>query len=127
LIYDDHDIQFAWAAGLFEGEGCISLSRSNKGDHVRDVRLTVVNTDLDVLERFQATIGRGSISEMNSKSNLGSKQRWQWRLSRQVDVALLLRRMMPFLGQRRAAKARAVLDYIDYKRLPEERIVRVDL
>jgi hypothetical protein len=124
LIFSD----LTWATGLFEGEGCISLERAGtkKASWVRNVRLAVVSTDRDVLDRFHEIVSCGRITEMNGTSNLGTKQRWVWRLSRQEDVAALLNAMYPMLGNRRQEAARRVLAYINRDR-SDERIVRVDL
>ena len=109
---------FAWAIGLFEGEGCITLEKASaaKAAHVRQPRMAVVSTDLDVLERFHKVVGYGKISPMRSTTNLGTKPRWVWRLSRQAAIADLLMRMMPHLGQRRWEKAQDALTYIERPR-----------
>ena len=51
------DIQ--WAAGLFEGEGCVSGSRT-KGHWYPRIQLAM--TDLDTVERFRDVVGGGSIT-----------------------------------------------------------------
>lgn len=121
------DQDLMWAIGLFEGEGCIGLHRAGrtKADHVRDTRLTVISTDLDVLERFNDVVGCGKITRASNASSLGKKEQWQWRLSRQTDVRALLHRMRPFLGSRRRAAADVVLGYIDRDRT--KRVVKIDL
>ncbi len=52
----------AWAAGLFEGEGCIYLKKHNRpGRGTHDRRLYVTSTDLDVLQRFRSIVACGAI------------------------------------------------------------------
>lgn len=128
--------EFMWAVGLYEGEGCASLerisSRTPPNDH--NTRLTVVSTDLDVLEKFNQIVACGYICSVKRASSIGTKQQWHWRLARQADIAKLLSRMMPHLGQRRQIQAQKLLDYIyrpsrnrSLPGLPSEKIVRVDL
>lgn len=80
--------EFMWAVGLFEGEGCAGVHKAGtkKGAHVRDVRLVVVSTDLDVLEKFNRIIGYGKVVPMSNASSLGKKFQWQWKLSKQMEV-----------------------------------------
>jgi hypothetical protein len=47
-----HECEVAWAAGIFEGEGCIV--RKNNG---RSIGLSISNTDLEILERVQRLLG----------------------------------------------------------------------
>jgi hypothetical protein len=106
---------FEWAAGLYEGEGSVGLSRAgkDKAAHVRDVRMTVSSTDRDVLERFLEVVGVGKIVALGRRpSALGAKQQFQWKLSRQAQVADLLWRFFPHLGERRTRQALEVLAYI---------------
>ncbi len=100
------DLAVAWAAGLFEGEGCITLSPQKSGGYQRS--LTMVSTDRDVIDRFRAVFGVGSI-----RPRLGRdprhKQQWQWRVDRWEDLEPTLRLMLPFFGERRRTKALELL------------------
>jgi hypothetical protein len=49
----------AWAAGLFEGEGCWNAYVRKGGKVQMQVRLEM--TDKDVVERFAAIVGCGAI------------------------------------------------------------------
>jgi hypothetical protein len=51
--------QVAWAAGLFEGEGCWNAYRRESGKIQMQARLGM--TDRDVVERFAQIVGYGSI------------------------------------------------------------------
>ena len=48
--------KLAWAAGLFEGEGCFYINEKGKY-----VNATVTSTDKDVLDAFLQVIGFGKI------------------------------------------------------------------
>lgn len=59
-------IAVAWAAGIFEGEGSLSLASTGRplrdGSRRRTPRMQIGMTDLDVLEKFHKAVGlRGTI------------------------------------------------------------------
>lgn len=89
----------AWAAGFFEGEGCIQISKAH-----RSPRLTLVNTDLPVLKRFLAVIGAGSISPI-WRASIDRKPIYEWRLSVLASIYPVLVALYHWLGERRRAKA----------------------
>lgn len=106
------DPRIAWAAGVFEGEGCISVVRSGP-QAGRRASLNMKMTDRDVIERFRAAVGRGSIHEDKWYARRGQPSQWRWRVSAQSDVLHILDAFEPFLGERRraaSAAARAVYE-----------------
>lgn len=80
----------AWAAGFFEGEGCIS-KRSQRPA----VRLAVVNKDLEMLHRFQAVVRCGKIYKSSTNGC------WQWVSVRTEDVQRAMEMLWPWLSDRR--------------------------
>ena len=98
----------AWAAGLFEGEGCIRWVQNRPGSRRLYVRLHVNMTDRDVLERFRAIVGGGIIFGPYASakpSGEPAKDVWKWSATRSQDVARILSLFMPYFGERRFAKA----------------------
>lgn len=90
-----------WAAGLFEGEGCLTLSNG------RDPHAQLKMTDRDVVERFRVVMGFGSL-HVHGPSGLGRKPQWQWDTSTQGTQALIAM-FWPWLGERRRARAKEIL------------------
>jgi hypothetical protein len=86
------DLEWAWAAGLFEGEGCISYTGKNS------VTLSLGMTDRDVIDRFAAVAGCGSIAV---QAHHRSKTLYRWHIGDQDRVREILGRLEPWLGQRR--------------------------
>lgn len=102
--------EFAWACGLFEGEGTLGLYSNGRAQrHI--ATMAVVMSDLDVLERFQAALdGAGTIDgPYTQKSARKPLYRWRWR-GGTPKMADLIHRMWPFLGPRRRAQAQPILD-----------------
>jgi hypothetical protein len=93
-------VEVAWAAGLFEGEGCIHADR--KLGRIR-LRFTVTSTDLDVLERFEQAVGCGSISGPYWQPK-STKPTYSWKARKPDDVRHLSALLRPYLGQRRLAR-----------------------
>ena len=108
------DVDIAWAVGLFEGEGCIGIWKTQK-DHVLPlIRLTVAMTDRDVVERFCRIVECGRVSpektlRQPTKSGRPRKPVHVWQISNRADVERLLLAFRPWLGARRSAKADEVL------------------
>lgn len=80
-----------YAAGFFDGEGCVNCS-SNRNNFF--VRILVVNTNLDVLKAFQEVWG-GDINA-NYKSKSHWKQAYTWRLQHKAATNFL-EEILPFL------------------------------
>jgi hypothetical protein len=103
--------KIAWAAGLFEGEGCSTWNNRN-----RRVALTVTSTDLDVIERFYRAVGRvGNINGPYQPKNPNSKLYWLWTASKHDTVLEVSEMLRPYLGERRLAKLDQVLAFHTYR------------
>jgi hypothetical protein len=96
-----------WAAGLFEGEGCISL----------DGQLVLQMADYDVVSEFLQTIGAGSIRVQNLASRPSYKGKapfaFRWTLRKKKEVRKVLSNLLPYFGNRRAYKALNILDDLE--------------
>lgn len=96
-----HREDLIWLAGIFEGEGCITI-RAGK-----TATLTVSMTDEDVVLRVQQAAKLGTVNGPYNKGP-GRKPMWTWDLHRREHVYALLVAMYPWLGNRRKEKAREV-------------------
>ena len=94
----------AWAAGFFEGEGCISWYSK-----VPNLQLCIVNTDLECLEKFRSIVGGGNIRERTHAVREGYKAQYQLVIAGD-DAHVIYRRLRPWLSSRRQAR------YADYLR-----------
>lgn len=88
---------WAWAAGLFEGEGSITL-------YDRYIMLAMTTTDRDVLERFVGVVGYGKVHTSLLRGGQ-RKQQYRWAMGQREMCIATLNRMLPWLGERRAARA----------------------
>ncbi len=97
-----------WAAGYFEGEGCIGIKTVGQYKYVR---LALLSTDYDVLLHFREVVGIGTIKGPLTRER--RKAFWVWNASRSDEVATLLRAMLPYLGARRSARVLEALPHAD--------------
>lgn len=101
---EDALIEIIWAAGLFEGEGSICVHTSAGKYVYKRVHLALSTTDEDVVRRFHAAVGLGTINGPYQGTN---KRYWQWRVTG-TKARVVLERLLPYLGERRTAKAEEV-------------------
>lgn len=96
--------EVAWAAGLFEGEGCFIFVTSRRDGRVWTyLNVGLGMTDRDVVERFRVIMGVGSIS-FESRKHATHKDMHNWQVSNRRDVAIAVALLEPFLGERRTAR-----------------------
>ena len=97
--------ELAYTAGLFDGEGCITILREKSGGKPPYMRLSIGSTDRAVIEWLCCTF-EGSLSKASlSGAMLGAKQLYNFRLCDQRAAAFLT----PLLPYLRIKKAQANL------------------
>jgi hypothetical protein len=108
-----------WAAGLFEGEGCITCyTQANKTWAMRtDIHLKM--TDEDVVQDFADTLELKATGP-HKESRPNCKPYFRVRVGKKSEVRRILLLMLPHLGSRRACKALDALDIIECNLSPEE-------
>ncbi len=97
-----------WAAGLLEGEGCISIFKS-KGRN--QVTLLCEMNDLDVLEKLQLVLGAGKISSRGTRRGK-RKESFIYAIYKKDDLRNILRTIQPYMGKRRSEKIEAALEIL---------------
>lgn len=95
----------AWAAGLFEGEGCFTLSASNRSFP----RAVLTMTDEETVRRFAHIVGVGNVRPNNPPSRPGHcKPQWVWYVEGD-DVSVVLHLFRPLLSTRRLERGEEVV------------------
>lgn len=121
--------ELAWAAGLFEGEGSFSLTKEN----YPKPRAALTMSDEDSVRRFHRAVGVGSVGNPRLPAG-GTKEVWTWYASKFEEFQAVVLFLWFGLGQRRRARAVAVLQGVRYvnagtcknghPRTPENRLHR---
>jgi hypothetical protein len=103
------ELQVAWAAGFFEGEGCITHKNKKKDRQV----ISLNNTDKDVIERFISIVNygnlRGPYKSNGTKHKPTHKPYWMWEVAKKSEVKRILEMFLPYLGKRRRQRAEQAL------------------
>lgn len=112
----------AWMAGLFEGEGSISISKKKGYCY-----LQLVSTDEDVLNKFARLADCQNRITYCPRRPHQTKNAWKWQTGNRENVTRLLNEMLPFFGERRSAKANEVLAFYNDRdnRTKQETVITV--
>lgn len=110
---DGDDIWCAWAAGLFDGEGCSALLRHRTHDGYLTPELSVtqaskVGSPL-VLERFLAIVRAGAISGPYAQRG-ATMPVYRWKAAARDDAIGVIQRLWPWLSHVKRVQAQRVLD-----------------
>lgn len=100
------EVEIAWAAGLFEGEGCFTgttrrhwiLNKAFEAEYFQ-VQMSLSMTDEDIVRRFHSIVDCGGVIVRNFEGNL--KRQWMWQGQAVADVERLYLQFKPWLGVRR--------------------------
>ena len=93
---------FAWAIGIFEGEGCLSYCQSSDS-----WEMCVEMTDMDVLWSFYEAIGCvGNLNALRKGPSRAEnhKPSGRWRTQKRDLIRDLIIRFYPYMHERRRAK-----------------------
>lgn len=83
------DIELAWCAGLYEGEGNIHLSTQQA------LTVSIVSTDKDLLEPF--TMFGGSVKPRTIPKNPKHRQSYSWRIGGNNQVKVFVETILPHI------------------------------
>lgn len=102
-MFENTDVgDIAWVAGLFEGEGCITISRNNNPTNNLYPRIWLAMVDKDIIARLDIIVGAGTIYTSYLKSG---KREYKWGLHSKPEIIEFIATVWPYLGERRRAKA----------------------
>lgn len=99
-------LDWAYLAGFFDGEGCISLHSRYRTDGWR-VRLTISQSDYRLRE-LHAKFGVGLLRRIEPTGRFRSRPSYQWIINPAKDVAWILEGILPFLVFKKAQAELAV-------------------
>jgi len=111
--FDNESLAWAWATGIFEGEGHISYGQYTKRHQAHPAyrrALVMGMTDEDTVRRFHKVVGCGTVAHKAPPADKPEwKDFWRWQCASRADIAHVLSHMLPMLGERRSAKALELL------------------
>lgn len=98
-------LDIAWLAGLLEGEGHFRISRQHLQVELRMTDLDVVQRAASVFPAKRAEV-RTSTWDHDNRSNSAVSYRYRWY---GPGAQTLMEAVLPYMGERRAAKIRECL------------------
>lgn len=99
--------QWAWVAGIIDGEGSVSIQR--KADGNLEVLLRVSMTHELTVRTIKVFAHVGKVRQDKSRMSSGGKDVWEWRVKGKKAVSTL-RQCMPFLVTKKV-QARIALEF----------------
>lgn len=84
--------ELAWAAGLFDGEGWIGINKLPSGHYLR---MALMSTSKELVDRFHSTIGVGKINGPYIVKD--HKPAYQWRASSK-EAEQVIELLSPYLA-----------------------------
>lgn len=108
------EIELAWAAGFFDGEGSISAGVAARNGGAVYLNMSVgqsgdsKTTPPASLERFRDAVGCGTIRYRRKRQNLGTRPMWYWHADGIEDTKQAVRALLPFILEKRDQVAEAM-------------------
>lgn len=99
----------AYMAGIFDGEGWFTCNTN--------VFAAIAMTDYDIVQKLHDKAG---IGRLNEHIFTGKKNQLQWTIAKYDEVEEFIHAILPFLSERRTARAQEVLDSITERRAKAE-------
>lgn len=110
------NVQDAYFAGLFDGEGSVGIYRATNGKETQSgnqvywtVKLSLVGTYRPMVEAACAYFAVGRVRAQKrqaliqtpSRSYTECKQGWRWSVTRRSEIQSVLTRILPFLHEKK--------------------------
>jgi len=134
-IVDSANINWAYIAGFFDGEGSIVMSTKGRDTNI-GCRLSITNTNYEVLkiiDKFLQSNGiKGQIgskpdskpiSHDNGKTYGQTKPCYNWRVGHRIFIIKFLVKTLPYLIVKKQ-KALEAISYIEWVESPEREVRR---
>jgi hypothetical protein len=112
------EVEIAWAAGLFEGEGSAGFYFSAESNRYGYPSLVISMTDKDVVDKFHRIVGAGSVWYLGLRgAPEHHKPQWRWSSRAERDVRRIITMFLPHMCGRRTERLLEVLANLDAKEL----------
>jgi hypothetical protein len=108
------EIELAWAAGIFEGEGTIYVHETVLDSGAKgklSTRMLMGMSDEDVVLRFQRIVGCGTIT-VRPPNKDHNKTMYSWRTNSRKEFLTVGMMLSSHFGVRRASKYKEAIDLI---------------
>lgn len=93
---------YAWAAGFWDGEGCVSLTYRTYGyssSPIPRIVVQIAQVDRRVLDRFQRVVGYGNVLGPYTQKNKNAKPYHVWRVEGNKNLQQIFDLLSPYLSE----------------------------
>jgi len=105
--------ELAWAAGFFDGEGCVFIrTYQRKSGPASYLSLSVSQTDRELLERFQEAVGVGKINGPYHNGS-GRKPKYQWEVGKRPGVNQVIKVLISRISHVKRLQIQKALALVD--------------
>ena len=124
------DVDAAYIAGLFDGEGCVSYKQymrkrphNKKAYPTWQIRLEIAMTDKSILVWLNEILGVGTVGEKKYKTayTAGWKKQWRWRCSHR-DAFYVACLMWPY-SHVKLGKLQKIIDHYKDIKIMNDKVV----
>lgn len=111
-----------YLAGIFDGEGCITLGKTKNYTETYHLNVNITNTNKDLIDWVLFIVGKGGISRKPRKANW--KQCYAWKINGELAVKFI-KKIYPYLKVKKL-QADVAIRYGETIRMKEKRIRLTD-
>jgi hypothetical protein len=112
---NQHAMHLAWLAGLFDGEGSLTIGRDERRKHTRLIaRFSISNTDPNIIERVQDILIRHGFHPYVYEQDRADWKKvcYHIQVNRRVEIKMIIEMLMPHMVGKKA-KAAMMLRFIE--------------
>lgn len=102
----ERELELAWAAGFFDGEGCTARKKAS-GTNSTAVFLEISQNDRRVLDRWTAAVGAGRVN-----GPYGPRGMWQLSVNNHDQVLRVMVALWPYLDQMKRDQFKAAIGWL---------------
>jgi hypothetical protein len=96
------NVDTAWAAGLYEGEGTITTTTpSSNSRPLNYIIVRVVMCDEEPVRKFHDVVGVGNFYGPYNNGHVNRKQIYKWQASKYSDCEKVINLLWDYLSERR--------------------------
>ncbi len=108
-----NDTDRAWAAGFWDGEGCVSLTHRAYGyssNPIPRIVLQIAQVDRRVLDKFQRIMGYGNVLGPYKPKTKNSSPYYVWRVEGNKNLQPIFELLAPYLSEAKTEQMQRALD-----------------
>lgn len=109
--------ELAWAAGFFDGEGCVGIVRAHeKFERLPFVTVSITQAHREVLDRFRAAVGVGTVHGPYKPRKPGYLPRYSYRAGHLPQTQAICAMLWTWLGTLKREQFKQSLTRVSFRR-----------